>query len=212
MKIQILGNPRTGTTTLYYALLNTINHSAGIYEPLNPHTNYKIINDKKLQEHLSIINNCNMNVIEKNTIVNEPKNCTTEHKRVQEVERQFNFYKSYLQNFDKVILLYRKNIISTCRSLANAQVYGTWHTSYTSDPTLNFEKHIPVIELNNKVLLKLSKHLNIPLTYYEDLYSGDLDYLNNFLTYYDIKVNNLKEFYSVMDPQHKLSNPTPLLK
>lgn len=198
MKIQILGSPRSGTTSLYKALRETLNYTMGIFEPLNPYLNYKVINNIKIQNHISIVNNCKANIVEKNVISNDKSNLTKD-----EFDEILNFYINYFQHFDKIILLYRKNLNDQAKSYATAIKYGTWHIPY-NNIEINYQKQLSIIKTNNEIITNLSNYFKIPLTYYEDLYSNNSTYLNNLLKYYNIEINNQIDFYSIMNPKNRL--------
>ena len=50
----------------------------------------------------------------------------------------------------------------------------------------------------------LASYFNTPITYYEDLYSNNTQYINSFLDNFDIKVTNLIQFYHKLNTQNRL--------
>ena len=199
MKIQILGPPRSGTTCLYTSLRDNINYSMGIFEPVNPGWDYKIpisnYLEPKIKNHLDIISNHPLNLIEKNIILDINSK--------DEFNKYLNFYKNYLKSFDKVILLSRKNTDDQALSTKISMLTKNWHFPY-KDIKIEYKDLLPMIELKNRLILKLSNELNIPIFFYEDLYSNNTTYLNNFLKYYNIKLNNINKFYSTMNNKNRL--------
>lgn len=191
MKIQIFGLPRSGTTSLYEALRDNINYAFGIFEPINPLSSYKVITHEKAQKHLSIINECKVNIIEKNVI--------TEFNDVL----NFNFYTNYLKNFDKIIFLSRKNIKDHAKSVKIATVTDTWFDPY-KDIDIEYDDYIPNIILQNQFLEKLSNHFKLPIFYYEDLYSNDAKYINPLLKFINIKIDRPDQFLHKIDNKHRL--------
>ena len=190
VKLQILGSPRSGTTSLYEGFRDCLNYSLGIFEPINPEWNYKIF-PQKIQTHLDIINNCSINVIEKNVLIDF------------DLDKTFNFYINYLSHFDKIIFLCRKNIKEQAKSLKISSITNNWHFPY-KDINVEYNEVLSVLNTQNQLLLKLSKYFKIPITYYEDLYSNNLEYIDNFLKYYNIKLNNLNSFYNKLNPKYRL--------
>jgi len=207
MKIQIFGTPRSGTTCLYEALVNNINYTVGIYEPLNPAWTYKASSNNEITKHLNILNNCNINIIEKNILESEyyVSSNLEGHKNISvtKISKDLSFYKSYLKNFDKLIFLYRKNIDETAKSLAIALFTENFYYPY-KNIDINYEHLLPLVKTKNKMVEELADYFKSPLIYYEDLYSNNIDFINYFLKYFDIKVNNLDRFYFTLDTQHRL--------
>lgn len=201
MNIQILGPPRSGTTCLYTALRDSINYSTGIFEPLNLFWNYKIpfsnFQEPQVQKHLEIIKNHPTILIEKNIIA------VYKTPTLTQINSHLDFYKKYLKNFDQIILLYRNNIEEQANSFKTSIVSNNWHNPYKSHK-IEYQDILPQIHAQNYIVKTLSNFFNIPLTYYEDLYSNNLNFLNTFLDYYKIKVDNLHEFYDIMDNKNRL--------
>jgi hypothetical protein len=199
MKVQIFGPPRSGTTSLYEALRDNINYTMGLFEPLNPGMYYEI-NEKNKINHLNIINNCKINIIEKNVITENPLHISnTQYQKI------LTFYKLYFNSFDKLIFLVRKNIEESAKSLAIAKTSQNWFQPY-KDINIDYTSLLPLIKSFNQMMEDLSQHYDIPLIYYEDLYSGDLNYIDSFLKYYNIKPHNLHGFYTKLDPKNRLKH------
>jgi len=196
-KIHILGAPRSGTTSLYEALRDNINYSMGLFEPVNPLWNYKIISKLKALPHLSLINSCNINIIEKNVII------FPNISPINSFDITLTFYKNYLQQFDKLIFLLRKDLKELAKSTQIAVMTDNWHTPY-KNIEVDYKDLLPLVEMKNEITTQLASHFNVPLLYYEDLYSNNLDYINNFLDYYNLKLNNLPNFYSKLHPKNRL--------
>jgi len=200
MKIQIFGPPRSGTTSLYEALRDNINYTMGLFEPLNPGMCYKINKKKKKINHLNIINNCKINIIEKNVITENPLHISdTQYQKI------LTSYKLYFNSFDKLIFLVRKNVEESAKSLAIAKAFQNWHQPY-KDVNIDYTSLLPLIKSFNQIMEDLSEHYNIPLIYYENLYSGNLNYINSFLKYYNIKLHNPQGFYTKLNPKNRLKH------
>jgi hypothetical protein len=80
------------------------------------------------------------------------------------------------KNFNEVILLSRRNLINCAESWAYLQ-YNEKQKSFKADEpylwerTPNFDKEFEFIQKCNDELVYISKKLNIPITYYEDIYN-----------------------------------------
>jgi hypothetical protein len=199
MKIQILGPPRSGTTCLYEALRDNINYSMGIFEPINPTWRYKVpisnYLEPEIKIHLDIVNNHQTNLIEKNVILDINSK--------DELNLCLNFYKNYLKSFDKVVLLYRKNIDDQALSTKVSMLTKNWHSPY-KDIEVDYKELLPMLKFKNELIINLSKELKIPIFFYEDLYSNNIDYLNKFLNYHNIELTNPGAFYAKMNTKNKL--------
>jgi hypothetical protein len=201
-KIQILGPPRTGTTCLYDALRETTNYSTGIFEPINPFCNYKIpflnFQEPLVQTHLNIIKNHPTTIIEKNVII-----INNQLEINFQISSYLKFYKEYLKNFDKIIFLYRSNLEEQAISFKTAKLTNNWHTPYKASK-IDYKDVLSYLQVQNYIVKTLSNFFNIPLTYYEDLYSNNLDFIYAFLDYYKIKVDNMYYFFNIMDNKNRL--------
>jgi hypothetical protein len=83
-----------------------------------------------------------------------------------------------------VILLSRKNRNKLLESLSYQLKYnreGNWHNQYIYDDNINTEPHGDYVNYTCDGILKLNEELNIPIWWYEDLYSGDVDIINDFI-------------------------------
>lgn len=144
MKILIIALPRTGSTTLLYRTAKEKNLKA-FFEPFSLKENYYFNSNMK-------------NIVVKTIIHQHPDNV------------------SLAKDFDEVILLSRKNLKSHTESLAylyhNApEGYNSNNSySYIEPPLKTLEKAKDQILKKNKELKALSKELNVPIQYYEDLF------------------------------------------
>lgn len=188
MNIQILGSPRSGTTSFYEGLRDSINYTVGIFEPISLHLNYRLFSksDEEITNHISRIKNSNMNVVEKNVIVPFIE---------KEAEERFEFYLKYLKNFDKVILITREDIEDHAKSYKTAITTDNWHFPY-QDVDIDYEDKIPVLQRMDDLLQRLSKNLKVPLLKYEMLYSDNIDYLREVAFMYNFNFDDSAAFYT----------------
>jgi hypothetical protein len=89
-------------------------------------------------------------------------------------DRDIEFYVDLTKEFDKVILLSRKDLDACSESYAYLDYFNgdTFNSTqqYVWKPTPNLLEKKEEIYYWNGVLIELSKKLNIDLTYYEDIY------------------------------------------
>jgi hypothetical protein len=149
MSILIIALPRTGSTTLLYKLAKE-NNFTPLFEPFDNSGRFKYTGQK--------------NVVVKTIICHHPNN--------------FELSKE----FDTIILLSRKNLLECAESHAY-QTHFSKVKNYNSNNQYYYEE-IPsnIFQLCyndiikwNKDLDELAYKLNIPISYYEDIYDINSD-------------------------------------
>lgn len=153
MKILIISLPRCGSTSL----MGSLSQKYGLDEIFEP-WNY---NRVRVQYESS-----KPNIVLKTIIGQHPKEVTP--------DQSLNWLKTLTKEFDETILLSRKDLKSCAESWAYLNFHKKTHNSlekyYYIDPP-NLEWAINDIEIKNKKLVTLSKEINIPITYYEDIFN-----------------------------------------
>lgn len=199
MKILILSSGRAGSTSLYQGLVKGINNSLGCWEVFVNHPPYYINDKNSLRLHINNINNQSKHkvIIEKNLIF-QPYTLYPSY--------TVNFYKNYIKNFDQVILLIRNNVQDLAESLAYSRHNDKWHFPYTNN--FNFSKDFLEKQCNfalhyNYLLKNLAYLTNLPLIKYENLFSGNKEYIKNFLKNYNIKMDNINDLYEALNPKNR---------
>jgi hypothetical protein len=92
-----------------------------------------------------------------------------------EESNRINWLIELSQNFNEVILLSRQNLIACAESWAYL-IYNEGKRSFKAnepylwEKTPNYNTEFQFIQKCNSELLYISEKLNIPLTYYEDIY------------------------------------------
>jgi len=152
MKILIVGTPRSGTTSLLNVLSNACKLNK-VFEPFN----YDISNNYKFPLDLE-------NSIVKICPFQTPKEYGTH-------SDFFKFVKEYYLEFDKTILITRKD---------KDEHLISWHNSISKNQLEKKED----LQIYFDVMYEISDELSIPLVFYEDLYGEDrnksLDIINNW--------------------------------
>ena len=153
MNILIIALPRTGSSELGKRL--SLKHNLKYeFEPFNTTKNVADISKFK-------------NVVVKTIIFHLPTNVKSENR----IEWLLNLTKQ----FDEVILLSRKNLKDCAESWAYL-IYKEKERSFKSNQTYlwertpNYDKEYEYIQKCNDELVYISNTLNIPITFYEDIY------------------------------------------
>ena len=174
MNILIISLPRTGSTELGKDISNK--HKLKYEcEPFNGGD--RLLHNKDLQ-----------NIVLKTILFHLP-NYIEEPNRI-------NWLVELSQNFNEVILLSRRNLVACAESWAYLQ-YNEKQKSFRADSeylwekTPNYDDEFNFIKKCNSELEFISQKLNIPITYYEDIYNENdskklrkgnrIDYFKNII-------------------------------
>ena len=140
MKVIIISLPRTGSTTLLYSLGRLLNLKT-YNEPFEK--KYQGESYDFRQSHIV------------KTMINDFIN----NRGILE-----------LSNFDKVIILARKDLKAQLESFTFALKNDKWHENYNVNDIEIAKEHYYNFNAMRLNIEKLSKEINIPITWYEDLY------------------------------------------
>jgi hypothetical protein len=156
MSILIIALPRTGSSELIRRLSNK-HKLKGIFEPFNPSVGLPPVTDFE-------------NIVLKTIIFHLPYYVNEENR--------INWLIELTKNFDEVVLLSRKNL-TDCAESWSYLMYKEKEKSFKSnqpylwEKTPNYDKEYGNIIKWNEELTFISNKLNIPITYYEDIYNSD---------------------------------------
>ncbi len=195
MKILLLANPRTGSTVLYTAL-SEILRLKKYGEPFNYY-----MRDKAG----TLIRKFPFKLAD-NSLVKT----LTRHIPREYTDSEVNFYDYWKRSFDKVILLGRKNF----QDIYESQDYFIkedkhWHQKYHYHNPLTFDRRLwKDMENSHNYLQWYSKKTHIPITWYEDLYSGDEQKIQKCIDNWgiDIKVGQIMPY---VDPKKRYRQFNP---
>lgn len=198
MKVLILGISRSGTNSLRNAFYNQGYHTIG--EPFNQglkdDRDYLYpLKDFNIQEKVCVKGLCNQSPI--NIELNS-----------------LEFNKKFINDFDKVILLDRKNIEEHKESFLhlewrisnNQAVNQKWTSSIIPESfRRNFEDRNEYQKLFNQKeeLKEIADFSNIPITYYEDIYGEDRTRSLEVIKSWGIDLDYDK-FNEDLNPKYKL--------
>jgi len=206
MNIFIIAAPRTGSTKFLEAISKAYNLKPN-HEPFNYDVNpdserlyrFKYAPDKiknnEVYKCLTWFNHWPTQ-FKSELVVEEEKNIQkNEYLSKNFLQEQTNFFLKYAKNFDRIILLLRKNIGDQIKSKIIADY--TWNNTLTPKISVFHKKYKDidvkydqVCVTNTNLLLhsievvtNISNRLNIPILYYEDLYTTKEKFIetcNNF--------------------------------
>lgn len=183
MKILIISPPRCGSTSL----LNNIcllNKYERIFEPY--------------------INEISNRVYENEYPLLLPQNCVVKMISYQVPKKYgnpsdfFNFIVSIYKEYDKIILLNRKNIEEHFESFVNLRirldkklnVYVPWFKEDIEEKIIQY--NIEDFKPYRNIIDEISNELNIPIVYYEDLYGEDRTKSLKIIKSWNLGIDNNK--------------------
>jgi hypothetical protein len=157
VNILVISLPRTGSTVLSKSISSYYNIPLYL-EPFNDTIENQVSYD-------SLIN-------KKNKVVK-----TMIHHRPNGILH--DFMDEFCFSFDKVILLSRRKLNDACLSwnynIINKKLSNQWHEKYHIENESEYTNHQTnsFFERISKKLNEISDRIEIPIVYYEDLYSGN---------------------------------------
>ena len=116
-----------------------------------------------------------------------------------------DFYLHCIELFDYVIILNRKDRIALAESYARQMQFGevgSWHVNYKIEDTSVLNLELDKINTWCDNINELSNKSNIPVTWYEDLYSGDDHKIKGILIKWGFDID-FDLFKSSVDPKNK---------
>lgn len=187
MKICLLANPRTGSTSLFGLIKSHLPKDYYcISEPFNS-TYMSYTSDDR--DHLSEFENSD-NVFFKHICYQFPKKYETKEM----------WYEWLFANFDKIIFLDRKDRLLQSESFVYHETKnrGSWHVRSYYDLSdidkTKIEERIELLNLDGEFMMSKSK--DYPLFYYEDL----------FVDKNNIKINELLQYLNVSPIQKHIDD------
>ena len=152
MRILIISLPRTGSSSLLKDICKS-KKLKEVFEPFDGTNRYTY-------------NDAMDNIVVKTIVlIQKPSNVLDYNEWILEFSKKF----------DEIILLSRKNLIECAESHAyfifnNRKKGFTSNTPYVWEETPNYnEEYLNIIKWNEELTF-ISNELNIPITYYEDIY------------------------------------------
>ena len=173
MRILIISTPRSGSTTLTESLCRLLLCDS-YHEPFN--NDHPALASKSYPTHLP------SSMVLKTMFFQLPN----------DEKDPFNFYSNKLGDYDKVIILSRKDVHASYESfnhnIKNNQ-NGNWHKEYIyKEKDFNIELFNQFLKWTSDII-EFSFINNIPITWYEDLYSYDLKVRENSILNMNLELN-----------------------
>lgn len=112
------------------------------------------------------------------------------------------FYSDFVKHYDNVIILGRKNRKELAESWHRAALTGNWYWSYYLEENHSLEIDLPKHNYCCDKLEELSEKLQIPITWYEDLYSGNLDLIQKCIDQWGLNIT-AEQLFKYVDPKLK---------
>jgi hypothetical protein len=195
LKILIIAIGRSGSTVLTTLFGRILDYTA-YYEPFNfihPSTASKVF---------------------PNTL---PSNCvvkTISDQKPKDVIDILDFYTKYVNEYDRVILLSRKDKQLVYESILHRVTYffnGNWHTPYVYQELPENKKVRNWVKTQSDLVESLSNVLNIPITWYEDLYSGNQQIVEREIKNWNIDSINYENTLEYLNPKNKYRKTPSLI-
>lgn len=210
MRILILANGRTGSTNLMLGLGEGLGYDV-VPEPWNNSLKLKPEYQSEAYKNFgylympnNIVVKCIVNVQQYLGFYwNQPHpkyNC----KGLNWLDNasEVVFWYRFARNFNKVIILDRRDIDARISSALHAQYFQKWKGAYTYTPSIIPDaetwKQLKMKEEQSSDMLKLiARHLELEVTYYEDIYTDKVQ------DYFGLGIDNQKMFDNYISPKYK---------
>jgi len=186
MRILIIATPRSGSTVL----TNTISKLLDCVEYHEPYNS-----KHPVKSPVEFIKKLPSSVVVKTMIHHVPFDGIG----------SIDFYKKEINHYDKVILLSRQDVRSSYESYnhnINENFNGNWHQPYKyKERDLDLNLYNSYLKWTS-TLIDYSLAVNLPITWYEDLYNKDINVTKNIISSWNIS-NNVDGALSNFNPTAK---------
>ena len=146
-----------------------------------------------------------------------PSNCvvkTISDQKPKDVVDILDFYTKYVNEYDRVILLSRKDKQLVYESILHRVTYffnRDWHTPYIYQELPENKEIREYVKNESNLIESLSDILNIPITWYEDIYSGNIDLVKREITKWNIDSINYENTLEYLNPKNKYRKTPSLI-
>jgi len=193
MKILIISPPRCGSTSLLHNI-SVLTKYQSIFEPYT--------------------NGLTNRVFENEYPISLPENCIVKMISYQVPKKYgkpsdfFNFILSIYKEYDKIILLNRKNLQEHFESYVNLRirndknlnVYVPWFKEDIEKKIIQY--NIEEFKPYRNIIDEISNELKIPIVYYEDLYGKDRKKSLEIIKSWNLGIND-NELNELLHPKFK---------
>lgn len=192
MKILIIGTHRSGTSNLMMALSEVYNLKH-IPEPWNIELNEYL---NRTTEYFTYPDILNRYGVIKSLVEHYPSTFNSSS----------DFYLDCKKHFDHIIILGRENRIQLAESKAYAKLNNTWYSTYSIEKNNTLDLDMDGVNKECIELVKIASLLKLPVTWYEELYSGDMDLINHCVSKWSlgIETNTISKYLNPKDKLRKM--------
>ena len=206
MKVLILGTPRSGTTRLARYFQSGLNYTIH----LEPWNEYIRTSETRYSFPFALESNCAV----KSIIHQLPD----EYSDISFTE----FYKELLKEYELVIFLSRKDREAVLKSytfqrelMIEDEKLGrpnSWHRPYNlkDNYSLPIEKYRQEVDSYFEIFDKVKQDLNLEVTWYEDLYSGNKNKVSNIIKKWG-KEHSFDNIIKYVHPSKRYKRQTSLI-
>lgn len=199
MRILIISPPRSGSSNLMHGLGFVLNYET-ISEPFNREVRVNTLYQWPFE-------------LPKNVVVKIISN-----EKSNNYKSRIEFLDDFIENFDKIILLSRRNTQEHFESYLNlrnklGKGVGVAHSPWVKDELKNFKHNFTYdVHLKHYVdkVNELNEKLNIPITYYEDLYSHDRNLSKSIIKNFNIECD-VEKLNNFLHPKFRYRQEKKLL-
>ena len=189
MKILIIGTHRSGSSNLMMALAK-IYDLKYIPEPWNKQLNKSTNRTQNNFDYPNIVDNYG---VVKSLALQYPDSFNS----------ACDFYSDCKKHFEHIIILGRENRIALAESKAQAVSTDLWSSTYSISKNHSLNLDMDNVNIECDEIIKISSKLRIPITWYEDLYSGDMSVINHVVSKWSLGIEtNIISRY--LNPKDKL--------
>lgn len=214
-KILIIGAARSGTSSLLHSI-STVKNIPYMFEPLTrgDHLIYDIV--KSNIDKIYRMNKCVVKILPFHQL-----------DKWTNLDNYLDFIKSFSSKFDNTILLNRidfnEHLISAFNLRRTIDTFTHFDKYYIDDDYINeytdYKDGVDVQELTHSLIAhrmimdRLSEELDVPITYYEDLYNENKSIVKNTIKSWniDINVNDLSDLLDIKHRYRQLINKKTLI-
>jgi len=194
-RILIVGTARSGTTNLSKALKYTFGLQK-LGEPWNQQWNdYHLGPDT---EPFPFPEGIKPYSLVKTLVQQLPRNKTNHVEFLTELSGYF----------DKTILLSRRDLTAMALSFEKAKEIGHWHTEYVVEDESKYNLDTRFHKFCQNLLEQVADILNLPITWYEELYSGDRQLFEKEVNKWELDID-IDYFSKYFDPEDRLRKFIP---
>lgn len=131
-------------------------------------------------------------------------------KSIEEVKPTFredivSFYLDLIKKYKNVVILGRKDRVALAESYVRQLTFGksnSWHTEYKIENPNKLYLNMKYFNTICDILEEISEKSGIPITWYEELYSGNVDRVKKVSKLWNFDID-VSKFMKYVDPKNR---------